>query len=267
CALPICEEDFDIKEPALDIVINRLFGNLPDAPDGEVARFIMDIDLSSVDGSMDRSFELGDTDGDPGMAASHNPFIGIDHPDLDSNGYFDWSWSVRFFVPGIDDIDGDGVVDGTVQQGVFVSAGIEIAAPEGQAVQDPGGAWSWEIDTGIDGAGIGNEDALSYYRDDGAFGYSQFFGVIWFGGFDCSDANGPSTYTPYGSFYHAMYGPGDIDCCPADYNCDGSLDFFDVSAFIDDFNAMSPDADFNLDGAWDFFDVSLFIQGFTTGCP
>lgn len=262
------EEDFDIKEPAVDIVMNRLLGNLPSAPDGEVARFIMDIDLSSVDGSMDRTFELGDTDGDPGMAVSHNPFIGVDHPDLDSNGYFDWSWSVRFFVPGRDDIDGDGVVDGTTQQGVFDGVGIEIAAPEGQAVQEPGGAWSWDIDTGIGGAGIGSEDAWSFYRDDGAFGYLQFINVFWFGGFDCSSGpTGSDSYTPYGNFYYAMYGPADIDCCPSDYNCDGSLDFFDVSAFIMDFNAMNPDADINLDGVWDFFDVSLFIQDFTTGCP
>jgi V8-like Glu-specific endopeptidase len=55
--------------------------------------------------------------------------------------------------------------------------------------------------------------------------------------------------------------------CQADFNGDGDLDFFDVSSFINAFNAMDPDADVNGDGVHDFFDVSLFISQFSTGCP
>lgn len=47
----------------------------------------------------------------------------------------------------------------------------------------------------------------------------------------------------------------------------GQLDFFDVSAFLNAFNAQDPVADFNDDGAWDFFDVSAFLGIFNTGCP
>lgn len=62
----------------------------------------------------------------------------------------------------------------------------------------------------------------------------------------------------------------DILCgsaCPADFTGDGVLDFFDVSAFINAFNAQSPDADINADGVYDFFDVSAYIDLFSSGCP
>lgn len=55
--------------------------------------------------------------------------------------------------------------------------------------------------------------------------------------------------------------------CPADLNNDGSLDFFDVSAFLSAYNAMDPLADFTGDGSFDFFDVSAFLTAFSAGCP
>jgi hypothetical protein len=59
--------------------------------------------------------------------------------------------------------------------------------------------------------------------------------------------------------------------CPCDsaanINCDGQLNFFDVSAFIQLYNAQDPIADFNNDGLFNFFDVSSFIGVFNQGCP
>lgn len=55
--------------------------------------------------------------------------------------------------------------------------------------------------------------------------------------------------------------------CDADLNTDGVLNFFDVSAFLQGYNAMSAQADFNNDGVWNFFDVSAFLQAFNAGCP
>ena len=49
--------------------------------------------------------------------------------------------------------------------------------------------------------------------------------------------------------------------CRADINLDGSVDFFDVSAFI------KFAVDFNGDGIFDFFDVSSFIQSYQEECP
>ena len=55
--------------------------------------------------------------------------------------------------------------------------------------------------------------------------------------------------------------------CAADFNQDGVLDFFDVSAFISAFNAQDPGADLTGDGSFDFFDVSSFIGLYGAGCP
>ena len=55
--------------------------------------------------------------------------------------------------------------------------------------------------------------------------------------------------------------------CDADLTGDGNLDFFDISAFLNAFNAQDPIADFDNSGTWDFFDVSAFLNAFNAGCP
>lgn len=55
--------------------------------------------------------------------------------------------------------------------------------------------------------------------------------------------------------------------CPADLTGDGVLDFFDVSAFLNAYNAMDSVADFTDDGVFDFFDVSAFLNAYNAGCP
>jgi len=55
--------------------------------------------------------------------------------------------------------------------------------------------------------------------------------------------------------------------CQADLTGDGTLDFFDVSAFINAYGALDPVADFNGDGNFNFFDVSDFVSAFGAGCP
>ncbi len=47
----------------------------------------------------------------------------------------------------------------------------------------------------------------------------------------------------------------------------GTLDFFDVSAFISLYTAGDLQADFSGDGSLDFFDVSAFITNYGVGCP
>lgn len=56
-------------------------------------------------------------------------------------------------------------------------------------------------------------------------------------------------------------------CSPADLNDDGTLNFFDVSAFLSAFGAMEIDADFTGDGVYNFFDVSAFLSAYAAGCP
>lgn len=55
--------------------------------------------------------------------------------------------------------------------------------------------------------------------------------------------------------------------CPADFNSDTMLDFFDVLAFLQAFTAQEPAGDFNHDTVYDFFDVLAFLAAFTAGCP
>ena len=55
--------------------------------------------------------------------------------------------------------------------------------------------------------------------------------------------------------------------CTPDLTGDGELNFFDISAFLNAFNAMDPIADFTGDGLFNFFDVSAFLNAFSAGCP
>jgi len=55
--------------------------------------------------------------------------------------------------------------------------------------------------------------------------------------------------------------------CPADINDDGTLNFFDISAFLTAFSALDSAGDFNNDGAFNFFDISDFLGAFSQGCP
>ena len=54
--------------------------------------------------------------------------------------------------------------------------------------------------------------------------------------------------------------------CPADFNADGFLDFFDYSDFVTAFETGNPGADTNGDGFLDFFDYADFVTAFETGC-
>lgn len=55
--------------------------------------------------------------------------------------------------------------------------------------------------------------------------------------------------------------------CAVDFNGDGVLNFFDVSAFIVAYGEDDPAADLTNDGELNFFDVSAFLVAFQAGCP
>ncbi len=55
--------------------------------------------------------------------------------------------------------------------------------------------------------------------------------------------------------------------CPADFNHDGDLDFFDYLDFVGAFSSNETAADFNADTSIDFFDYLDFVGAFSTGCP
>lgn len=55
--------------------------------------------------------------------------------------------------------------------------------------------------------------------------------------------------------------------CPADLTGDGTLNFFDISAFLTAFSAGETVADFDNNGTFNFFDISAFLLAFSSGCP
>ncbi|MFG0246227.1 MAG: metallophosphoesterase [Phycisphaerales bacterium JB052] len=55
--------------------------------------------------------------------------------------------------------------------------------------------------------------------------------------------------------------------CIADVNRDGTLNFFDVSAYIAGYTAQTPAADLDGNGTLNFFDISMFLTAFSQGCP
>lgn len=78
-----------------------------------------------------------------------------------------------------------------------------------------------------------------------------------------ADGNASLAYTPDEV---TIEWTADIDC-PADFNTDGSVDFFDIIAFMDAFSNQQPNADFNNDSTFDFFDIVAYLGAFSAGCP
>ena len=83
------------------------------------------------------------------------------------------------------------------------------------------------------------------------------------------------TISIVGSAYNSTLGrteailltSGAAATCAADLNADGVLNFFDVSTFLNAYNAGNPIADLTGNGVLDFFDVSAFIGAYSAGCP
>lgn len=67
--------------------------------------------------------------------------------------------------------------------------------------------------------------------------------------------------------YASIFTIPDLFDCPLDLNLDGTLNFFDVSVYIEAFIANDPQADCNRDGVFDAFDVLQFSSAFAEGCP
>ncbi len=54
--------------------------------------------------------------------------------------------------------------------------------------------------------------------------------------------------------------------CPANFNCDNAVDFFDYLDFVSAFAALNSEADFNRDGVVDQADYLDFVQAFASNC-
>ncbi len=275
--------DASTRLPLISFTFLDLPGNV--AAEGFLSGYTIDVDLAGTFSSS-LTFELGDTDGDlQGAAVGNNDvdtdfdgigdgvsvaapgvdrnFDGIDDADLDGDGLFDWSWGVRFYQPGTDS-DGDGIADGDPADSMH-TIGISFGIGEGTAVDNGDGTWTWDLATGGPDNATGQEDRFAIYAPPDGAGEIIYAGGFWFGGMACvADANGQ--YAPLASFEHQLIAAGG-NPCPQDFNGDGSLNFFDISAFLAAFSAMDAPADFNGDGSFNFFDISEFLAAFSAGCP
>jgi hypothetical protein len=127
-----------------------------------------------------------------------------------------------------------------------------IAAASAIALAGPSGG-SFEITWyTIDAGGTSNASG-GVFSLSGTIGQPDAGPVMTGGNFSLS-----------GGFWPGVQNAPD---CPGDLTGDGMLNFFDVSAFLQAYNAMDPVADFNNDGMFNFFDVSAFLQAYNAGCP
>jgi hypothetical protein len=86
----------------------------------------------------------------------------------------------------------------------------------------------------------------------GAYAYSSDMGVSW---------GTVGTDNPYQIRVSVSFAT-----CPADFNGDNQVDFFDYLDFAAAFDAEDISSDFNGDNQVDFFDYLDFVQAFDVGC-
>jgi Ig-like domain-containing protein len=87
--------------------------------------------------------------------------------------------------------------------------------------------------------------------------------VLDSGSYACQVTNGCGTVSSTAALITVAAPP----VCPPDLTGDGTLDFFDVAAFLGAFSAQDPIADLTGDGLFDFFDVAAYLAAFSAGCP
>lgn len=257
------------RMPLISFVFRDLPGDIsgttdPSDPGNTFAAYSVDLDLTS-DFSSALSFEICDTDSDPqgaavfnaGIGNMDNNFDGLPDSDIDGDGLADWGWSVNFFQPGTHDYDSDGVLDGDIADSMK-AIGISFGYPEGHAIDNGDGTWTWEIDPTPHDAGFGSEGVFAFTQE-GAY----VPGVYWFGEFSCD----PLNPVPRANFTAQLLGPDDGPICDADCNGDGQVNFFDIVCWLPCFTNQEICGDLNGDGSWDFFDVSEFLSDYAAGCP
>ncbi|MHA7812702.1 MAG: GC-type dockerin domain-anchored protein [Phycisphaerales bacterium] len=143
----------------------------------------------------------------------------------------------------------------------------------------------YSLFTTLDGASFGSLDSVMAGDNPSFAGIPTQLGVTYafapMAGSPIIDAAATDEFPPFDQlgFNRLQDGNGDLSpapdmgayeqtgICVADLTGDGTLNFFDVSAFLSAYNAMNPIADFTGDGVFNFFDVSAFLGAYNAGCP
>jgi cytochrome c peroxidase len=148
-----------------------------------------------------------------------------------------------------------------------------------------GGAMAWvavSSSAPVDGV-VASDELLGPITLNGA-GSGMGFGTMFYPIADNPALDGSQLYMQWviadpagdGGFSRSAPARLDLFCseslpctiaCVGDFNADGSLNFLDVSAFLNAFSVQSSAADVNGDGSFNFLDVSAFLAAFGQGCP
>ncbi len=159
------------------------------------------------------------------------------------------------------DLDGDGLAD--IGIGVRMVQNTTPKGVCGPLLSLPGNAGGTQLphSTGV-------LDEIDWYNSvDETTGAKLSFKGRWsFGGYNPNS----NPVVPYCSVYVGLRGTIPATFCPADFNQDGVVDFFDYDDFILCFEGTvcppGTTADFNGDTAIDFFDYDDFIAAFSLPC-
>lgn len=129
--------------------------------------------------------------------------------------------------------------------------GDNIGRPKPPALR---GSWRWNHTGSLTGTGT-----LIRQRGDGVT-YAVLFN---------STGRGPLIRDTLDPIFDAMtaWPTSGPQCCPTDLNADTLLNFFDLAAFLNLFQAQDPTADWNNDTLFNFFDLASYINAFNAGCP
>ncbi|MCA9304150.1 MAG: hypothetical protein KC996_08515 [Phycisphaerales bacterium] len=189
-------------------------------------------------------------------------------------------------------------IDDLILGADFASGSLSVLVDEwtGQHVDDYRQPDRWEITALLGSASTTDHGFASYIWTDTGFdeltgdfnldGFIDGLDTITFtdyidehdGGSEDGDGavNGEVAVIDFGSEfnffdldYDGVVSMADLpnEPCPADFTGEGTLDIFDVFAFLDAFNLGDLRADFTGDTLFDIFDVFAFLDAFNAGCP
>ncbi len=168
--------------------------------------------------------------------------------------YDDGIFSTTFFMNLVNN-NGDYIVGGVTNAADTAANAVLVLNNERVVVREGDG-----VD--LDGDGAADDDLfVSVFNNDDAFLTDDL--KLYF----LADLrNGAGTNVGQAFLVIDLTPP-----CPADFNGDGFVDFFDFDDYVACFEGIAcppgKTADFNNDGFVDFFDYDDFVAAFETGCP
>jgi len=171
-------------------------------------------------------------------------------PTLAQQGEVTGSAGQHYFFPAIysDKFDNVGLIMARSSAAEFASVQVS-----GRTPSDPLGTMSTPIELAIGDTGTSGR-------------WGDYLDIAM-------DPNNDSTFWIIGMYAKDFGWQTYIDTftigsgCIPDFNGDGALNFFDISAFLTAFNNNDPIADINNDGSFNFFDISAYLALFSAGCP